>query len=150
MKVAIISDIHGNYEALKAVYEDIKSSNIDGIFCLGDLIGYGPESERVVEFIIDKGIPCILGNHELALFDDAEVNNFNENAYGIYLVSTADDNIVNGNVVTTSGGGAPNGIYVHATSLRNLIDSNRINVLHTGIRIGSASRRYLDILINKL
>jgi predicted phosphodiesterase len=50
-KVAVISDIHGNLTALEAVLENIRERGIDTIFCLGDLIGKGPNSRKAVERI---------------------------------------------------------------------------------------------------
>ena len=50
MKIAIISDIHGNFEALKSVYADIQQNGVDRLVCLGDMVGYGPEPEAVVRF----------------------------------------------------------------------------------------------------
>ena len=47
MRRALISDIHGNLEALEVVLDDIKAQGIAEIFCLGDIIGYGPEPARV-------------------------------------------------------------------------------------------------------
>jgi predicted phosphodiesterase len=51
MKIAVISCIHGNYEALNAVLSDIDYHNTEKIFCLGDLVGYGPYPNAVVEMI---------------------------------------------------------------------------------------------------
>ena len=45
MKIAVISDLHSNREALEAVFEHIQSLDVDRIFCLGDVVGYGPEPE---------------------------------------------------------------------------------------------------------
>ena len=64
MKLAIISDIHGNYLALNAVLEDIKKHNVDEIFCLGDLVGYAPDPNKV--FPILKGIKTLMGNYDEA------------------------------------------------------------------------------------
>lgn len=69
MRLAIISDIHGNLEAFKQVLADIDRSQVDGIACLGDNIGYGPEPERVVEVVRERDIPCVMGNHELAIVE---------------------------------------------------------------------------------
>jgi len=69
MRMAVLSDIHGNLEALEQVLTDIDGSNIDRVVCLGDSIGYGPEPEEVVAMIHDRHIPSILGNHELAVID---------------------------------------------------------------------------------
>ncbi len=66
---AIISDIHGNLEALEAVLADIKTQSITDIFCLGDLIGYGPDPGACIDLCQEFEI-CLLGNHDNgALFD---------------------------------------------------------------------------------
>ena len=54
MKVAIFSDIHGNFQALEAVLNDIKSQNCEKILCLGDLAMAGPEPEKVINFIKEQ------------------------------------------------------------------------------------------------
>lgn len=69
MKVALISDIHGNLEALDAVLGDITDQNVDQIVCLGDIVGYGPNPKECVDRVMDLDL-CILGNHDQgALFD---------------------------------------------------------------------------------
>ena len=70
MRLAVIADIHGNYQALTAVLEDIASCGADHIINLGDAVGYGPEPEAVVTALIGRGIPSVKGNHELALSDE--------------------------------------------------------------------------------
>jgi predicted phosphodiesterase len=77
MRMAVISDIHGNLEALEQVLTDIEGSDIDRMVCLGDSIGYGPEPEEVVAMIHDRHIPSILGNHELAVIDQDLLTWFN-------------------------------------------------------------------------
>ncbi len=69
MKVAVLSDIHGNLEALEAVNADICTRGADRVICLGDNIGYGPDPEEVVRRIRDLSYESILGNHEFALLD---------------------------------------------------------------------------------
>ncbi len=69
MRLAVITDIHGNWDALVNVLQDIDHSGVDKIFCLGDNIGYGPESDRVIQTLRDREIPSILGNHELAVIN---------------------------------------------------------------------------------
>ncbi len=69
MRLGIISDIHGNLEALKQVLADIDQSELNGVACLGDNIGYGPEPEEVVKLIRKRNIPSIMGNHELVIVD---------------------------------------------------------------------------------
>jgi len=80
MKFAVISDIHGNSEALKQVLGDIDEQGLDDIFCLGDIIGYGPEPNEVISLIRQRSIPTILGNHELAVLDPQYLEWFNLNA----------------------------------------------------------------------
>lgn len=70
MKRALISDIHGNLEALEAVLEDIQRSSIDEIYCLGDIIGYGPNPCECLDLVMQRCKATILGNHDqAALFD---------------------------------------------------------------------------------
>ena len=69
MKRAIISDIHGNLTALNAVLADIAEQGVEEIFCLGDVIGYGPNPRECLDKIMAVQL-CILGNHDqAALFD---------------------------------------------------------------------------------
>lgn len=66
---AILSDIHGNYEALQAVLEDIEAEAVDEIVCLGDVIGYGPDPCLCLDAAMAFSV-TILGNHDNgALFD---------------------------------------------------------------------------------
>jgi len=69
MRLALISDIHGNYTALQAVLADIRRERIDSIVCLGDVATNGPEPKRVIAELQKLGCPCVLGNHESALLD---------------------------------------------------------------------------------
>ena len=69
MKHAIVSDIHGNLEALEAVLADIAAQGITSIYCLGDIVGYGPNPRECVDRVM-KFDMCVLGNHDQgALFD---------------------------------------------------------------------------------
>lgn len=67
MKIAVLSDIHGNLEALEAVVTELKRSDVDHVVVLGDLVGYGPDPEKVVKRVIKEGYQSVLGNHEAAL-----------------------------------------------------------------------------------
>lgn len=69
MKRAIVSDIHGNLEALEAVLADIADQGITEIYCLGDVVGYGPNPRECIDRVMQFKL-CILGNHDQgALFD---------------------------------------------------------------------------------
>lgn len=75
---AIISDIHSNLEALSAVLEDIQKRGIKKIYCLGDILGYGPNPKECLDMIIDKVDICVMGNHDYAVL--YEPTNFNYGA----------------------------------------------------------------------
>jgi predicted phosphodiesterase len=80
VKRALISDIHSNIESLEAVLADIRSQDIDEIYCLGDLIGYGPNPNEVIDQIAKCQV-CLLGNHDQgALFDPEGFNSGAERA----------------------------------------------------------------------
>ncbi len=69
MKRAILSDIHGNLEALDAVMADVAEQGIQTTYCLGDIIGYGPNPRECVDRAMGFNV-CVLGNHDQgALFD---------------------------------------------------------------------------------
>lgn len=72
MKRALISDIHGNLEALRAVLVDIRDQGITEIYCLGDVIGYGPNPCECLDEITKACKLCILGNHDQAAQFDPE------------------------------------------------------------------------------
>ena len=73
--IAIISDIHGNLEALTVVMEEIRRRNITNICCLGDVIGYGPNPLECLDTVIENCEFTIMGNHDFAIF--YEPFNFN-------------------------------------------------------------------------
>ena len=80
MLVAILSDIHGNHEALTAVWADMAAFAVDEIVCLGDMVGYGPDPDEVVRSVRSRGALCCLGNHELGIAFPSERSWFNETA----------------------------------------------------------------------
>lgn len=65
---AVISDIHGNFEALEAVLSDIPEG-VERIYCLGDVIGYGASPNECCEAVRQRDMPTITGNHDLAVTD---------------------------------------------------------------------------------
>jgi predicted phosphodiesterase len=66
----LISDVHSNLEALRAVLDDIRQQGIQEIYCLGDVIGYGPNPRECLDLVSQKCRVCILGNHDqAAMFD---------------------------------------------------------------------------------
>jgi len=81
MRLAVISDIHGNLEAFQEVLRDIDAQQPDRIISLGDFIDYGPNSNEVTHELIHHFIPSILGNHEYALINDHILHSFSKIAY---------------------------------------------------------------------
>jgi len=67
---ALISDIHGNLEALEVVLDDIQAQGLSEIYCLGDIIGYGPNPRECIDLVIETCKMTLLGNHDQgAMFD---------------------------------------------------------------------------------
>ena len=78
MTTAIISDIHGNAEALKTVLADIESRGIERVICLGDIIGYGPDPLECVDLVRQRCEWSLMGNHDFGVL--YEPTNFNQAA----------------------------------------------------------------------
>jgi diadenosine tetraphosphatase ApaH/serine/threonine PP2A family protein phosphatase len=76
MKALIISDIHANLTALEAVFED--AGDFDATWCLGDIVGYGPDpNECVTRIRSAPNLTCLLGNHDAAVIEDIDIGSFN-------------------------------------------------------------------------
>lgn len=73
---AIISDIHSNLEALEAVLQDISSQGVDEIWCLGDIVGYGPDPQKCIDLIENNCALTLLGNHDWAVLNSPEGFNY--------------------------------------------------------------------------
>ena len=94
MRVLVMSDIHANYTALEAVLKD--AGSVDETWCLGDLVGYGPDPNAVVEEIREiANLTCVLGNHDAAVIGRMPLETFNGDARRALLhhekVLTADN-----------------------------------------------------------
>ena len=72
-RIALISDIHSNLPALEAVLRDIDQQQIDAVYCLGDVVGYGPQPEATLARVIQVTAPgkAISGNHDYAVLEEA-------------------------------------------------------------------------------
>ncbi|MCA9292719.1 MAG: metallophosphoesterase family protein [Phycisphaerales bacterium] len=79
-RIALISDIHGNLEALDAVLKDIAQDHVDRVCCLGDIVGYGPDPGQCIEVVFTVCDKMVLGNHEEALLRSGVLNSFNPRA----------------------------------------------------------------------
>lgn len=77
MHIAIISDIHGNLEALTKALQLIDEIGVDEIICLGDVVGYGPDPDDCVNIIRERSKVVLMGNHDYAVLDTDSTENFN-------------------------------------------------------------------------
>lgn len=64
MRIAVLSDIHANLHALRAVWQDIEQQKPDAVYCLGDLVGYGAYPNEVIAFLQERQVPTVLGNYD--------------------------------------------------------------------------------------
>jgi len=80
MQVAIISDVHANMQAWNSVLLDIRSLDLDSIFCLGDTVGYGPNPAEVLSSIHTNVEHLVLGNHDAVVCGKLKPDLFNDSA----------------------------------------------------------------------
>jgi diadenosine tetraphosphatase ApaH/serine/threonine PP2A family protein phosphatase len=76
MRVAVVSDIHSNLHALEAVLAAIDADAPDELWCLGDLVGYGPRPNECCATIADRADVCLAGNHDLAVRGTLDLEDF--------------------------------------------------------------------------
>jgi predicted phosphodiesterase len=77
MRVAIYSDIHGNLEALSSVLKDMKREEVDKKYCLGDIVGYGPNPNECIETVKENAEIILAGNHDWAAVGLTDKTYFN-------------------------------------------------------------------------
>jgi diadenosine tetraphosphatase ApaH/serine/threonine PP2A family protein phosphatase len=80
VRVAVVSDIHGNLQALEAVLGSIDRDAPDEIWCLGDLVGYGPRPNRCCALMAERADVCLIGNHDLAALGRLDLEIFSPDA----------------------------------------------------------------------
>jgi len=78
MAVAIISDVHGNIEALNEVLKYIEDKGIESLYCLGDIVGYGPNPNECVELVSKRCLNVVIGNHDHAALGLTSTEYFND------------------------------------------------------------------------
>jgi predicted phosphodiesterase len=76
LRIALISDIHANLEALKATLKDLSARNVDRIVCLGDVVGYNANPNECVELLQKVGVICVAGNHDRAAAKQIPITGF--------------------------------------------------------------------------
>lgn len=90
MRIGILSDIHGNLRALKAIVKAFQVENVDNIICIGDMIGYYHQSLEVIDFLMGSEIQCILGNHEGIFLG---INDYPKDKWNLYFFDQVKENI---------------------------------------------------------
>jgi diadenosine tetraphosphatase ApaH/serine/threonine PP2A family protein phosphatase len=80
VRIAAITDVHANLPALEAVLEAIDAASIEEIWCLGDVVGYGVEPDACAELVRERCDICLVGNHDLAVLGELDVESFSEAA----------------------------------------------------------------------
>ena len=80
MRIAVISDIHGNRPALEAVLAEVDDAGVDRIWCLGDIVGYGAEPDACCERTRERADVCLAGNHDLGVRGDLPLDEFSRGA----------------------------------------------------------------------
>ncbi len=78
MRALIISDVHANLEALERVLEDAQQQGgFDAVWCLGDVVDYGPDPGPCIEVLAEQELLCVAGNHDYAALGKIGIENFN-------------------------------------------------------------------------
>jgi len=80
MRVAVVSDVHGNRQAFEAVLEAIADSECRELWCLGDLVGYGADPDACVALAIENAAVCLAGNHDLGVTGAIALEQFSRGA----------------------------------------------------------------------
>jgi predicted phosphodiesterase len=80
LRIALISDVHANLPAFRAVLEDVAGTGADEIWCLGDLVGYGAQPDECVALAREACDVCLVGNHDLVVLGKLDIATFSFNA----------------------------------------------------------------------
>jgi diadenosine tetraphosphatase ApaH/serine/threonine PP2A family protein phosphatase len=80
MRVAVVSDIHGNKHAFEGVLDAIEASGCEEMWCLGDLVGYGADPDACVDLARRHAAICLAGNHDLGVRGDLPLQEFSRGA----------------------------------------------------------------------
>ncbi|MCK5308567.1 MAG: metallophosphoesterase, partial [Zetaproteobacteria bacterium] len=80
MKIAIVSDLHSNLEAVEAVQKIIDGIGVDAIYFAGDAVGYGPDPNACTKWVMENADLAVMGNHDIASLGKIDIESFNPNA----------------------------------------------------------------------
>jgi len=76
VRVAVISDVHGNLAALEAVLEEVRRAELDAVWCLGDTVGYGPRPNECCALVQERCAIVLGGNHDFVVAGTLEIDSF--------------------------------------------------------------------------
>jgi predicted phosphodiesterase len=80
MRIALLSDVHGNLPAFRSVLDDVRDSGAEEIWCLGDLVGYGADPDACVTLAREHAAVCLAGNHDLGVRGELPLDDFSRGA----------------------------------------------------------------------
>jgi diadenosine tetraphosphatase ApaH/serine/threonine PP2A family protein phosphatase len=80
LRVAVLSDIHSNRQALEAVLGAVEEADVDQTWCLGDMVGYGADPDVCTALVRERCDTCLVGNHDLAVLGALDISSFSEGA----------------------------------------------------------------------
>jgi diadenosine tetraphosphatase ApaH/serine/threonine PP2A family protein phosphatase len=80
LRIALISDVHANLPAFRAVLDDVAEAGVDETWCLGDLVGYGAQPDECVALAREECDVCLVGNHDLVVLGKLDIGTFSLNA----------------------------------------------------------------------
>jgi diadenosine tetraphosphatase ApaH/serine/threonine PP2A family protein phosphatase len=80
LRVAVLSDIHSNRQALEAVLAAVEETGVDQSWCLGDMVGYGADPDACTALVRERCDTCLVGNHDLAVLGALDISTFSEGA----------------------------------------------------------------------
>ncbi len=90
MRLAILSDIHANLPALEAVLREVETANPSQVWCLGDVVGYGAQPDECARLVADRCDLCLVGNHDLAVLGELDIDSFSPAAAAAVRWTQAD------------------------------------------------------------
>jgi diadenosine tetraphosphatase ApaH/serine/threonine PP2A family protein phosphatase len=76
MRIAVLSDVHSNLHALEAVLAEVDAGAFDAIWCLGDVVGYGPRPNECTALVRERAAICLAGNHDLVVLGKIPIGAF--------------------------------------------------------------------------
>jgi diadenosine tetraphosphatase ApaH/serine/threonine PP2A family protein phosphatase len=80
LRAAVLTDIHSNRQALEAVLAAVKEADVDEVWCLGDMVGYGADPDACTALVRERCSTCLVGNHDLAVLGALDIATFSEGA----------------------------------------------------------------------